>query len=302
MSRFTKAQKILMCLIGFFLALGLLFQGLRQSSISDIGYSAVSYLKYGLIDYPLTSIKNFSSDFANLWKVKDENDTLREELSMTTNYQALYENAQRENEELRELLNMNESLTGFNRISAKVIGRDSTYWNDQVTLNVGANDGIEEDMVVMNSQGVIGKIQKVQDSTSVVKLLTCEDKNNKVAVRINLGNNEDQSEGDSSEADQQEQDQQQQDQQQERASSVEGILESYDTNEQAYVVSLLDDQEVEEGMQVVTSGKGGVYPSGLFVGTVKKVETLDNQLGQVIYVEPVSNFQYFDYVTVIEVN
>lgn len=297
MSRFTKAQKILMCLIGFFLALGLLFQGLRQSSISDIGYSAVSYLKYGLIDYPLTSIKNFSSDFANLWKVKDENDTLREELSMTTNYQALYENAQRENEELRELLNMNESLTGFNRISAKVIGRDSTYWNDQVTLNVGANDGIEEDMVVMNSQGVIGKIQKVQDSTSVVKLLTCEDKNNKVAVRINLGNNEDQSEGDSSEADQQEQDQQQ-----ERASSVEGILESYDTNEQAYVVSLLDDQEVEEGMQVVTSGKGGVYPSGLFVGTVKKVETLDNQLGQVIYVEPVSNFQYFDYVTVIEVN
>ncbi|HJC35751.1 MAG TPA: rod shape-determining protein MreC [Candidatus Merdibacter merdavium] len=297
MSKFTKAQKILMCLIGFFLALGLLFQGLRQSSISDIGYSAVSYLKYGLIDYPLTSIKNFSSDFANLWKVKDENDTLREELSMTTNYQALYENAQRENEELRELLNMNESLTGFNRISAKVIGRDSTYWNDQVTLNVGANDGIEEDMVVMNSQGVIGKIQKVQDSTSVVKLLTCEDKNNKVAVRINLGNNEDQSEGDSSEADQQEQDQQQ-----ERASSVEGILESYDTNEQAYVVSLLDDQEVEEGMQVVTSGKGGVYPSGLFVGTVKKVETLDNQLGQVIYVEPVSNFQYFDYVTVIEVN
>ena len=297
MSKFTKAQKILMCLIGFFLALGLLFQGLRQSSISDIGYRAVSYLKYGLIDYPLTSIKNFSSDFANLWKVKDENDTLREELSMTTNYQALYENAQRENEELRELLNMNESLTGFNRISAKVIGRDSTYWNDQVTLNVGTNDGIEEDMVVMNSQGVIGKIQKVQDSTSVVKLLTCEDKNNKVAVRINLENNEDQSEGDSSEADQQEQDQQQ-----ERASSVEGILESYDTNEQAYVVSLLDDQEVEEGMQVVTSGKGGVYPSGLFVGTVKKVETLDNQLGQVIYVEPVSNFQYFDYVTVIEVN
>ena len=297
MSKFTKAQKILMCLIGFFLALGLLFQGMKQASISDIGYSAVSYLKYGLIDYPLTSIKNFSSDFANLWKVKDENDTLREELSMTTNYQALYENAQRENEELRELLNMNESLTGFNRISAKVIGRDSTYWNDQVTLNVGANDGIEEDMVVMNSQGVIGKIQKVQDSTSVVKLLTCEDKNNKVAVRINLGKNEDQSEGDSSEADQQEQDQQQ-----ERASSVEGILESYDTNEQAYVVSLLDDQEVEEGMQVVTSGKGGVYPSGLFVGTVKKVETLDNQLGQVIYVEPVSNFQYFDYVTVIEVN
>ena len=83
--------------------------------------------------------------------------------------------------------------------------------------------------------------------------------------------------------------------------SVEGILESYDSDEQAYVVSLLDEQEIKEGMQVVTSGKGGVYPSGLFVGTVKKTESLENQLGQVIYVEPVSNFQYFDYVTVIGV-
>ena len=181
-----------------------------------------------------------------------------------------------------------------------MIGRDSTYWNDQVTLNVGANDGIEEDMVVMNSQGVIGKIWKVQDSTSVVKLLTCEDKNNKVAVRINLGNDAEES-GDG-ESDGEDQDQEQAQDSEGQASSVEGILESYDTNEQAYVVSLLDDQAVEEGMQVVTSGKGGIYPSGLFVGTVKKVETLDNQLGQVIYVEPVSNFQYFDYVTVIEVN
>ena len=104
MSKFTKAQKILMCLIGFFLALGLLFQGMKQASISDIGYSAVSYLKYGLIDYPLTSIKNFASDFSNLWKVQEENDYLKEQLSMTENYQALYENAQREKRELQELL------------------------------------------------------------------------------------------------------------------------------------------------------------------------------------------------------
>ena len=41
--------------------------------------------------------------------------------------------------------------------------------------------------------------------------------------------------------------------------------------------------------------------AGRYAGE-QKVETLDNQLGQVIYVEPVSNFQYFDYVTVIEVN
>ena len=260
-----------MCLIGFFLALGLLFQGMRQASIGDIGYSVLSYLKYGLIDYPLTSIKNFASDFSNLWKVQEENDYLKEQLSMTENYQALYENAQREKRELQELLNMNESLSDFNIISATVIGRDVSYWNDQITLNVGSNDGIREDMIVVNSQGVVGKVHKVQDSTCIVKLLTCEDKSNKVAVRINFQNEDTGEDAQSEETDSAS-----------RAESVEGILESYDADEGAYVVSLLDEQEVEEGMRVVTSGKGGVYPSGLFVGTVK--------------------FQYFDYVSVIEVN
>lgn len=274
MAKFTRSQKILLGLIVFFLVIGLLFQGLRQSSVSDVGYSALSYLKYGLIDHPLQSLKSFSSDFANLWKAQEENDFLKQQLAQSENYKALYENALREKQELEELLEMDETLEDFERISAKVIRRDDTYWNDQLTLNVGSKDGIEQDMVVLNSQGVVGKVVKVQQSTCVVKLLTCEDKTNKMAVRINFNAKKD-------------------------AKSVEGILESYDVNEGAYVVSLLDDQEVKEGMQVVTSGKGGVYPSGLYVGTVKKVETLENQLGQVIYVEPVSDFQYFDYVTVI---
>ena len=81
-------------------------------------------------------------------RVQEENDYLKEQLSMTENYQALYENAQRENRELQELLNMNESLSDFNIISATVIGRDVSYWNDQITLNVGSNDGIQEDMIL----------------------------------------------------------------------------------------------------------------------------------------------------------
>lgn len=295
MSKFTRTQKILMCLIGFFLALGLLFQGMRQASISDIGYSALSYLKYGLIDYPLTSIKNFASDFSNLWKVQEENDYLKEQLAMTENYQTLYENALREKKELQELLDMNDTLEDYTKISAKVISRDVSYWNDQLTLNVGSNDGIEKDMIVVNSQGVVGKIYKVQDTTSIVKLLTCEDKSNKVAVRINFTTEEDTS------AEEKSKDSSEKTKDTKQVDSVEGILESYDSDEQAYVVSLLDEQEIKKGMQVVTSGKGGVYPSGLFVGTVKKTESLENQLGQVIYVEPVSNFQYFDYVTVIGV-
>ena len=119
------------------------------------------------------------------------NDYLKEQLSMTQNYKAMYENQQRENKELQELLEMNDSLDNYERISATVIGRDISYWNDQVTLDVGEKDGIKENMVVVNSQGVVGKVYKVQSSTCIVKLLTCEDKSNKVAVRINFTTEDD---------------------------------------------------------------------------------------------------------------
>lgn len=52
-------------------------------------------------------------------------------------------------------------------------------------------------------------------------------------------------------------------------------------------------------MQVVTSGKGGVYPSGLLVGTVDSIQSLNNQTGQTIYVRPIDDMQEFSIVRVI---
>ena len=51
---------------------------------------------------------------------------------------------------------------------------------------------------------------------------------------------------------------------------------------------------------VITSGKGGVYPSGLLIGTVNTIEELSNSIGKTIYVKPAADFQNFDYVQVIQ--
>ena len=56
---------------------------------------------------------------------------------------------------------------------------------------------------------------------------------------------------------------------------------------------------VTEEMRVVTSGMGGVFPSGLLVGTVSKVEELSNAVGMNIYVRPAADFQSFNYVCVV---
>ena len=82
--------------------------------------------------------------------------------------------------------------------------------------------------------------------------------------------------------------------------TIEGVLQSYDTSKRAYVVHLFDhDATVTNGAQVATSGKGGNYPSGIFIGTVTDTVMNDDAIISTVYVRPVTNMQSFNYVTVI---
>ena len=136
----------------------------------------------------------------------------------------------------------------------------------------GSKDGIVEGMAVESVKGMIGKVESTSDYTSVVKLLTSEDKKSNASIKINI----------------------------DEKHSSDAILYSYDVKKGVYVVYLYDDTDkVKKGMQVVTSGKGGVYPSGLLVGTVDSIQSLNNQTGQTIYVRPIDDMQEFSIVRVI---
>ena len=74
MRKFTRIQKRLLTTIVVLCILACAMFGLRQNSITNIGYSAWTYLKYGLIQYPLSSIGNAVNDFANLWHAYDDNE------------------------------------------------------------------------------------------------------------------------------------------------------------------------------------------------------------------------------------
>ena len=75
--------------------------GLRQNSITNIGYSAWTYLKYGLIQYPLSSIGNAVNDFANLWHAYDDNEYLSKQLAEQKNYQTAYEDERNKNKQAK---------------------------------------------------------------------------------------------------------------------------------------------------------------------------------------------------------
>ncbi|WP_418519828.1 rod shape-determining protein MreC [Holdemanella porci] len=272
MRKFTRIQKRLLTTIVVLCILACAMFGLRQNSITNIGYSAWTYLKYGLIQYPLSSIGNAVNDFANLWHAYDDNEYLSKQLAEQKNYQTAYEDERNKNKQLEGLLEMKDGFGDAKTISVSVLERSSDSWLQTVTISAGKKQGVEKNMLVATSDGAIGLVESVQTMTSTVQLLTSQHLSNDIAIKMSL----------------------------EDGTSVEGVLQSYDAEKKAYRVSLFDnDAIVTKGQKVATSGKGGNYPSGILIGEVKDVSLNDDSIISTVYVSPVSNMKSFDYCLVI---
>lgn len=272
MRRLNHLQRVLAILIVIVLGIGTCMIGLRQQALSNMGYSAWTYMQYGLIEYPITSLANVFNDVANLWHQQDDNDYLKQELAEQKSYKTLYEEEANKNEELEKLLHVKNTNSGVKMISCSVIRRSSETWNQNIIVSAGSSQGVKVGMLVQSSEGMIGLVTKTQVNTSTVELLTSENLVNDIAVKISLQD----------------------------GSTVEGVIQSYDAERNEYCMSLFNnDATVTSGEAVATSGQGGNYPSGIYVGTVTEIERDDSSIISKIYVKPVSNMQSFKYVMVV---
>lgn len=272
MSKLNRIQKIILAIIAVFVGIGIILRSITGFSTSNLGYDGVTMLKYALIEHPAQTIKGWFRDVSDLWAAKEENDQLHYELSKNPSYKAKYLDEKQKNAELSKQLKIMQQDDTYQRVFANVIARDASMWNNEITIDKGNKDGIIAGMAVESTDGMIGKVKSVSAYTSVIKLLTSEDKRSSLSIKILMDD---------------------------KNSSL-GILQNYDVKKGRYVVTLFDDSdEIKKGMQVVTSGKGEGSPSGLLIGTVESVQALNNSTGQTLYVKPIDNFQTFNTVSVL---
>lgn len=272
MNRFTRLQKRLLATAVILFAIGCLMLGLRQAPLSNAGYSLWTYIQYGLIDYPLTSLGNAFSDASNLWQVYQDNVYLNQELASQRSYQTMYQDEKNRNAELQQMLDMKSGLPESEQISCAVLKRSPESWDETFTISAGSAQDVKPNMIVASSDGAVGLVTEVQTATSTVELLTSPHLTNDIAISIALMD----------------------------GTSIEGVLQSYDPAKRAYRVSLFNnDAVITSGQAVSTSGKGGNYPSGIFVGTVTETVVNDDAIISTVYVKPVANLNSFNYVTVI---
>lgn len=273
--RFNFIQKTLLSIIAILLVLVILLFGVKENPLiahyNILGYDFFSTLTYTLIEKPVLSVGEYFSSIAHFEDTTRQLELMQSEIEKVAILKEQYAELKRENETLKELLALNKTSTDYQMISTNVIARDINGWHNFITIDVGEEDGIKKDQAVITDAGLIGKVYQVNKSTSLVKLITSEDGLNKISLKIS------------------------------QKEPVEAILEKYSSQDECFLVRVLDDNtEIELGSMVVTSAMGGVYPSGLLVGEVEKVEAANFLLGKIVYVKPSADFKNISIVNVIE--
>lgn len=182
------------------------------------------------------------------------------------------DNLKDEIDKLKETLNLNTILSDKVYMNATVVTRNIDYWYNEITIDKGSKNGIEKGMAVVVPKGLIGQITKVSNYTSTIKLLSNENMSDKISVKIKVGDD-----------------------------YVYGLISAYDAKTNTYTVEgISENVKIEKDADVVTTGMGTIFPSGLIVGKVKEVTTDNFDLSKVVEVKSSVDFNDIDYVTVLK--
>ena len=199
--------------------------------------------------------------YEDVTALKEENAALKKEIAELRAQQRQAQADSEENKLLRKLLKLQEQRRDFTFVSASVLAHSEDNWTSSLTLSHGTDQDIAVGDCVVSAEGyLVGVVSKVGLNWSTV--LTVVDTDTELCARIFRTGEIAVAEGDFS-------------------LMGEGKLKlSY----------LKADEEVLIGDQIVTSGLGGYYPSGLVIGSVESVQTDDDGLARYAVLAPMVDF------------
>lgn len=107
---------------------------------------------------------NRSDEFAQIQDLLEENARLKEEIAALTEENTLLQQDKYELNKLRELFSLDEQYSEYNKVGARIIGRDSGNWYSSFIIDKGEDDGLSVDMNVIAGGGLVGRITSLGPS------------------------------------------------------------------------------------------------------------------------------------------
>ena len=121
------------------------------------------------ITYLKNRLSGNNSFFQDINKIKEENESLKKKNIELEEALRELEIIKAENATLRSYNNMSEKYSEYTTVPAYIINKDISNLSDTMVINVGSKDGIEENMPVITTQGLVGYIISTTDKTAKIK-------------------------------------------------------------------------------------------------------------------------------------
>lgn len=223
-----------------FLAIALIIIDSRVRMLETVrtGVGVVMYPVQQALLVPGRLVDSVGDYFTSVTALTRQNEQLkRKEFETAQSLQQARELAV-ENERLRKLLGARDKVAN-GAVLADVLYESRDRFSRKLVLNAGTHEGVRAGSPVIDEAGVVGQVTRVFNETSEVTLLT--DKDQSIPVQI-LRN------------------------------GLRGVAFGGAETGTLDMRFMAANADIVDGDVAITSGLDGVYPSGLMVATVSRVE------------------------------
>ena len=254
--------KILICIAALLL-------GLMTYAAVAAGTETIPEKIVGTVTYPFVTAANAISDgvggfidrLVNADTYKQQNDELRAQLTDMYKQTMDYESLQDENEQLREMLGLKEKNEDFIFSEpCSIIARNANDIYGGFTIDRGTSSGISVNDPIITSVGLVGRVTSVAENYARVTTI--------LSPQVNVGVFT-------------------------MRSKTTGVLENnltYADQGLCLMSDILKDADISEGDIIYTSGKSGLFPDDVMVGTVIEVFDDPNGLSKHAVIQPAEDF------------
>lgn len=260
------------------LGIAALLLGLMTYVAVTAGREATPQQVLNTITYPFVTAANAIADgvggffdkLINADKYKSENDELMAQLTEMYKHTMDYDELEKENDRLREMLGIKQKQPDF-RFSepCDVVSHNANDLYGGFTINKGKTDGLSQNDPVITAVGLVGRITSIGDNYAKVTTV--------ISPQVNVGVYT-------------------------MRTKATGVIENDVSSAQkglCLMSDIMKEADINEGDIVFTSGKSGLFPADVMVGTVTEVYDDPNGLTKHAFIEPAENIKSVSSVFVI---
>lgn len=213
------------------------------------------------VAFGFSKVKN---DYVALLNVREENKLLKQKIAQQNEIIGEMREGYTSYIQYEKQLNFKQSLETEYPISARIVGKDPSFWFKTIIVDRGENDGVSEGMVARTQDGIVGQV--IHTSDNYAKILLANAPSSAIDCMV-------------------------------QKNRVRGILKG--RGEKGYSLNyVLKNADVKVGDRIITAGISGVFKTGVPVGTVSAVRVQRRGMFLEVDVEPSVDFQRLETVVI----